>query len=936
MVLIALRTPKPLFMKKLIPFLAFIIMSASAFSQSAKVSGSVVNKDEHTPIKNAVIALLTPKDSFLYKFTRSGVDGKFVFKDVKPGNYIVMTTHPYFADLLDNVEISGDKDLAQLNLISKSKLLQEVIIKSGSGFRIKGDTTVYTADSFKVSANANVGELLKKLPGIQVDKDGKITAMGETVQKVLVDGEEFFGDDPGMAVKNLRADAVKEVQVFDKKSDQSEFTGIDDGKTQKTINLKLKDNAKHGYFGKADLAAGTKQNNENRYNENLLFSSFKGKRKLSAFLLSGNTGQDGLSWQDEQKYGGNDNISLNLDDDGNVNFQWTGNSDDEPYVNTQNGFITNVNAGIQYSNKWNDKYNLNLAPKYNSQQYTNHTQTFTQAQVGDSVLNTNSTQENSVDRHNFKIRGVLDMKLDSMNSLKITANTNFYHTESGSILNSVSTGNTGTLKNTSSRDLQTDNDKNAISGNFIFRHKFHKSRRTLTFSGNWDVLDNEGSSFLKSINQAYLDGNPASSQDLDQMKDYNTQTSNLSGKIVYTEPLSKEYSLELAYQLAYNYGTNDQVTYNFTPLSGKYESVVDSLSNQFKQSIVQNIPSTRLNFANKKWKINIGSGFGFTNFDLQDLTFDKDYTRNYVNFYPTANVTYTYKPNHNLRFNYTGNTTQPSINQLQPLRNNNDYFNQYIGNPDLKPSFSNSFNVNNNSYNFLKDFGFYQSINVRTTTNAITNNRVINVDSGKTITQPINTNGNISLNFYSGINFKLKKLDLRFYMGPRLSYNKYADIINNQKSFSKTITPGTYISLYKAKDKKYDFSISDEFSYNSNTTSQNDTKIHYNTNTLYVNATVYYKKVWSIISDLQLSTRQKTIQFTDNLNSTQWNARLQRTLHNNEFTVYFLVRDILNKNIGIDQNFYSNNYTETINDRLKRYFMIGFEWDFKNKAATTK
>ena len=128
-------------------------------------------------------------------------------------------------------------------------------------------------------------ELLKKLPGIQVDKDGKITAMGETVQKVLVDGEEFFGDDPGMAVKNLRADAVKEVQVFDKKSDQAEFTGIDDGKTQKTINLKLKENSKHGYFGKVDVAGGTQQNNENRYNGNLLFSSFKGKAKIIGFSL---------------------------------------------------------------------------------------------------------------------------------------------------------------------------------------------------------------------------------------------------------------------------------------------------------------------------------------------------------------------------------------------------------------------------------------------------------------------------------------------------------------------------------------------------------------------------------------------------------------------------------------------------------------------------
>jgi len=922
-------------MRKLITFLAGTILSLTSFAQLANVSGSVKDRNESKPIQNAVIALLTPTDSILYKFTRTDAGGKFMLKNVTPGKYILMTTQPYFADMLDNIDVEKNIQLPPINLLSKSELLQEVIVKSGTPYRIKGDTTVYTADSFKVSANANVGELLKKLPGIQVDKDGKITAMGETVQKVLVDGEEFFGDDPGMAVKNLRADAVKEVQVFDKKSDQAEFTGIDDGKTQKTINLKLKENSKHGYFGKADIAAGTKQNNENRYNYNLLFSSFRGKRKLSAFLLNGNTGQDGLSWQDEQKYGG-DNISADVNDNGDISFQWIGSNDDEPYVDPQNGFITNVNAGLQYSNKWNDKYNFNLSPKYTSQQYTNQKQTLTRAQVGDSVLNQNSTGVDNVNRHNFKIRGIWDMKLDSMNSLKITTNTDFYHTESGSLTNSVSTGNTGTLKNTSTRDLQTANDKSAISGNLIFRHKFHKSRRTLSFSGNWNMLNNQGTNFLKSDNQAYFDGVPASSQDLNQMKDYNTSTKNLSAQIVYTEPLSKEYSLELAYQLAYNYGTNNQLTYNYTPFSNKYDVQVDSLSNQFKQNILQNIPSTRINFANKKFKINIGSGFGFTNFDLKDITFNKDYTRNYVNFYPSSNIIYTYKPNHQIRFNYTGNTTQPTINQLQPLRNNNDYFNQYIGNPDLKPSFTNSFRVSHSSYNFLKEFSTYQFLNVRVTSNAITNNRIINVDSGKTTSQPINTNGNISINFYSGVGFKIKKIDTRINFSPQISYNKYADIINSQKSFSKTISPGISLWISKSKEKKYDFSINDQFNYNANTTSQNDTKIHYNTNTLNINATLYIKKVWSLLTDLQMYSRQKTQQFTSNLNSNQWGARLQRTFKNNEFTTYISVHDILNQNIGIDRSFYSNTYTEITNNRLKRYFLIGFEWDFKNKASKAK
>jgi hypothetical protein len=925
-------------MHKFASFIIGIFLFSSSFGQQVKMSGNLLDPNDKRPIKNAVVALLTPKDSVFYKFTRSDGEGKYSFAGIKPGSYILMTTHPYFADILEDIEIKGDTVFAPLALLSKSKLLQEVIIKTGKPIQIKGDTTVYTADSFKVSANANVEELLRKLPGIQVDKNGQIKAMGETVEKVLVDGEEFFGDDPGMAVKNLRADAVKEVQVFDKKSEQAEFTGIDDGKTQKTINLKLKDDKKKGYFGKIDAAGGLQKNIPNRFNNNLLFSSFKGKRKLSGFLLKGNTGQDGLNWQDEQKYGGaSDNMTMSMDDDGGVMFMWRGGtSDDEPYFDSQNGFISNVNAGVQYSNKWNDKHTFNFSPKYNSQDYTNHKHTFTQTQIGDSVLNDVSDAVTNINRHNIKLRATYDIKIDSFNSLKLTANSNFYHTESEESRNSVSTGYSGTLKNSSNRVLNTKSDKNATSGNLIFKHKFKKARRSLSVTADWNILNTNGKNFLTSFNQAYFNGSPTGGQQLDQMKDYDMSTSTLTSKFVYTEPLGKKYSLELAYQLAYNYGTNNQLTYNYSPLSGKYDFAVDSLSNQFKQNILQNIPSAKVNYAGKKLKVNVGSGFGFTDFQLQDLTFNKDYTRNYVNFYPSANLTYTYKANHNFRFNYNGNTQQPTINQLQPLRNNNDYFNQYIGNPDLKPSFNNSFNISHNSYNFIKDIWMYQSLNARFVSNAITNNRVINIDSGKTTTQPINTNGNYSINFWSGMGFKFKKIDTRINFNPNLEYSKSADVINSRKSFSKNLSTGISISLSKEKEKKYDISVSHQFDYNTNTTSQNNTRIHYNTNTFSFNGTIYIKKVWSIVNDYTYYSRQKTVQFNTALNTHIWNARLQRTFKKDEFTAYISARDILNQNVGIQRNFYSNTYSEVTNDRLKRYFLVGFTWNFKNKGASPK
>lgn len=914
-------------------FVCQLCFLQTSFSQNVKLSGTVINSNENIPVNNAVIALLSPKDSTLLKYTRSDQSGKFLLQ-VPKGDYIMMTSQPYFGDLLEDITLDGDKNISSVKLISKATLLQEVIIKSGSPFRIKGDTTIYTADSFKVSANANVEELLKKLPGIQVDKDGKIKAMGENVEKVLVDGEEFFGDDPGMTIKNLRADGVKEVQVFDKKSEQSEFTGIDDGQTKKTINLKLKENAKKGYFGKVDIAAGPQEHIDNRYNTNIMFSSFKGKRKFSSFLLNGNTGQDRMSWQDEQKFG--DMGDMTMMDDGGVMITRSGSQDDEPYIDPNNGFMYNVNTGLLYSNKWDEKHSLNLSPKFNQQIYDNYKTTFIKTQIGDSSLNQNATETSHANRYNFKLKGIWEFKMDSMNTLKVTANSNFYHTESNVQSNSISTGNTGTLKNTSDKDVQTKSDKAALSGNILFKHKFKKDRRTITLNADWNSLENKGSTLVQSNNQSYFNGIPSGGQILNQVKDYKTSTNNLSAGLVYTEPLSKEFSLELGYRFILNEGTNEQTTNGYSPATQKYDHLIDTLTNDFKQNIIQNIPSAKINFANKKWKLNIGAGFGFTNFQLKDLTLNKNYDRNYTNFFPNATATYTYKPNHSIRFSYNGNTTQPTINQLQPLRNNDDYYNQYIGNPNLKPSFTNSFNVSHNSYNFLKNLWGYQALNVRFTNNSITNNRVINVESGKTITQPINTDGNLSIYFYGGVGFKLKKLDINVTLQPMIAYSQFSDVINNVKSLSKAFTPTMTVYMNKTKENKYDVSVSNSYSYNSNISSQNDTKLHYFTNELSLNTTVYIQKVWSIKNDYTYYFRQKTFSTDNDISTHIWNARLQRTFKSNEFTAYVAVNDILNQNVGISRSFNGNTYREVNNDRLKRYFMIGFTWNFKNKSANAK
>jgi len=915
----------------IISLLMFFVTQAQKITQS----GKIIDNNSQLPIANAVVMILAASDSTLITFTRTAADGSFELKNVPTGKSILMISHPLYAEYVDDIVIkSGNDKIKPVSLTSKSKMLEAIIIKTGGAIRIKGDTTIYTADSFNVSANANVEELLKKLPGIQVDKNGEIKAMGEKVQKVLVDGEEFFGDDPGMAVKNLRADAVKEVQVFDKKSEQAAFTGIDDGNTQKTINLKLKDDKKKGYFGKISLSGGPAKDVTNRFNNNFLFGSFKGKRKISAFVLNGNTGQDGLSWQENQKYGSSeDNNFEMMDEDGIFAFSFTRSGDDEIYINPENGYMRNLNAGIQYSNKWNEKHNINLSPKYNLQDYSNVKNTKTITQLGDSSLIENSEVHTNINRYNLKNSFIYDVKIDTSNSLKMTWKYNYYHSESNEQTDGATTGSSGTLKNTSFRNSNVTSDKYALSGNIIFKHRFSKPRRTLSLTTDWNASNSTADNFLNSVNTIQDIGFPLTIR-VDQLTQSDNNTQKLSSKLIYTEPLSKYWSMELGYELTLNDGLNNQITY--TNNNGSYTDVVDSLTNDFKQHIIIHTPSAKFNYAYKKFKFNFGSGFGITDYDLLDKTSNIDYIRKYTNIFPNATFVYNYKSNHSLRVKYNGYNSQPTINQLQPLRNNNNIFNQYIGNPDLKPSFSSNINVTHNGYNFLKNLWNYQSFNVMFTQNSITNNRIIDPVTGATISQPINTDGNISVSFWSGIGFKLKKSEIEMEISPSFNFSRFADVINSVNSFSNTTSAGLNVGMRKSKSEKYEFSLNNQANLNYNTNSQTQSSNTFRSNTLTFNSTIYYKKSWSIVSDYIFNARQKLTAASTNLNVHLINLKLQKTFKKNEYTVYVKVNDLLNQNIGLDRNYYGNIFSEERNQRLRRYFMLGFSWDFKNKNGVSK
>ena len=283
-------------------FIAFLCILSNTYGQDASIKGSVSDTANQKKLQYAVVTLLDKADSTLVTFARTDKNGNFTLSNLPPGKFSIMISYPSFADYVDDVQLQPGTatDLGSISLTNKSLLLKEIVIRQNNAMRMKGDTLEFTADSFHVRANASAEDLLKAMPGIQVNKNGEIVAQGQKVEKVLVDGEEFFSDDPTVATRNIRADAVDKVQVFDKKSDQAAFTGIDDGEKTKTINLKLKEDKKKGYFGKITAGGGLKD----KFNNEAMINSFKGKRKIAAYGTMANTGQTGLGWEDSRSYGG--------------------------------------------------------------------------------------------------------------------------------------------------------------------------------------------------------------------------------------------------------------------------------------------------------------------------------------------------------------------------------------------------------------------------------------------------------------------------------------------------------------------------------------------------------------------------------------------------------------------------------------------------------
>jgi hypothetical protein len=901
-------------MKK-ITFLTILLISIQHIVLAQyPIKGRLVDTSELNSLHNSSVLLLNASDSILIDYTRADEEGNFQLKANKENDYLLLVSHPEFATYIDNVTINmPNTELSPIILTSRTGLLETIYFSDARAIMVKGDTTIYTADSFNVREFATVDELLKKLPGIEVDRNGKITAYGKEVQKMYVDGEEFFSDDPSVVAKTLQASSIDKVKVYDEKSEQAKNTGIDDGELIKTINLTLKEDAKKGLMG--SVKAGYAP--ETLYEAEAKAQYFKGKTRIASYIMSGNNNNNNLNFEDRMNYSGESDFETT--GDGYILSSRNGS------YNSNNGIPQSTNAGVNYTDKLYDIWNANASYNMNDYHLKAENSEYSNYILPDTQYNREiitKSNRNSL-RNAFSTRNSID--IDTMSKLNIRGSFNFTKSNTSSSTNSSYRDVYNNMLNQTLTENNIDKSNTEGRLSINYNKKFKKEGRSVNFgiaysqqSQTSDQLFNSKNnlfaidSFFIYYQKKYIDGS----------------TQNITASAAYSEPIYKKLLfLQINYEYANNISKNDNRSLDidinnnevYNPLfSNKYDFIYNT-----------NKAGFNFNFKNKKWTANTGLSGQYIAYHQENYT-HSSLTRSYDNFnlFPRANVSYKVNTYTSLRLDYSGRTIQPTIDQIQPVIINTDPTNLRIGNDNLIQSFQNNANISYHTYSALKNYYAYVSLNGSLINNPITESQSFS-EGGVRTYQYINSRSSKNANVWGLFN---KNITEGFGLGVGFNGN-YANSysFNNgveAENIYYTLNPNLSVSY--DKDTTMYLSLKFTPTYNNSYTKLradiNNKFWEYNTN-LTFNYTLPCKLEFS--TDFNWIVRPQLTNTQKGNNIMMWNASIsKRILKDRSLNIKLYAYDILNQNVGFNYNQYGYTTTRSSWNVIQQYFMLSLSWNF--------
>lgn len=927
-------------MKKIMIVLVLLCAtSVAAYSQTKNISVSGrVLEDTKEPAAQATIQLLSLPDSTYAAGIATSGQGYFKLPKVKPGKYVLKVSYIGFKNKYVPLQLTAaqpEKHLGTLTLDADAIMLAEAVITAEAPqVQVVEDTLVYNSTAYRTPEGAMLEELVKKLPGAEIDDDGNVKINGKDLKKIMVDGKEFFGGDVKTGLKNLPVDMIDKLKTYDKKSDLARITGIDDGEEETVLDLTVKKGMNQGWFGNADAAYGT----EDRYMARLMANRFMDGTQIS-FIGSAN----------------------------NVNDQGFSGGGGGPRWRRNNGLTSTKTVGMNFATQ-NSKIELGGSARYNYRDAdiisTNSSERF--LKNGNSYSNSNSINNNN--NKNFYADFRMEWKPDTLTNIIFRPNVSYGKSgstsgsESGTFnedpYNLVSNPNDflnfDNLQDDPLKDIRVNatnraslSASNSLSANATLQvnRKLNNRGRNITFRGRFGYGDNDNDQYTQSETRYYQLLNALGGDSILYRNQYITTPSknyNYTAQLTYSEPIARATFLQFSYQFQYRYSESDKTTYDLLsfpdwnidgPLPSGYENhEVDSLGKYAEYRYYNHDASVSLRFIREKYQLSAGMSFqpqhSLLSYKRGDYMIDT--ARNVFNFSPNIDLRYRFSKVSQLRFTYRGRSSQPSMENLLPIVDNSNPLNIRVGNPGLKPSFTHSMRLFYNTYNAELQRGIISHASFSITQNSISNSTIYNEQTGGQTTTPQNINGNWSAFGMFGFNTALKNKKYTINTFTNINYTNNVTFLYNQdtKHDDKNTTTGLTLGerLNGAyRNDWFEFGLNGSFSYTAerNKLRPEDNQGPY---TFSYGALTNITMPWKMTLSTNI-TNQSRRGYTDssmNRNELIWNAQLSQSFLKGAATVSFEMYDILKQQSNISRSLTADGRSVSQYNGINSYCMLHF------------
>ncbi len=926
-------------------------------AQTGRLQGRIFDAKTKFPLTGAHVRLTNREDTTETYLTISDVDGVFIFSKLGSTAYMLEATFLGREKINKTIRIENQNiSIGDLLMHERAIRLGEVVIEGSPPPAIqKADTTEFNAGAFKTHPDATAEDLITKLPGITID-NGTVKAQGENVQQVLVDGKPFFGNDPTVALRNLPSDVIEKIQVFDKMSDQAEFTGFDDGQSIKTMNIVTRVNRRNQEFGKSYGGYG----NDDRYLAGGSMNYFQSGTRLSLIGLSNNINQQNFSTQDLLGVVGNTNQRGGFaggagggatarrgggtgggrgagSSFGGTPGGGSGNTANF-LVGQQNGVTTTNSIGSNYSDDWTANLKASQSYFFNNSNGEND-QKLRREYFGTADSNTfyneNTNTNSKNNNHRFDMR--LDYTVDSSNSIIEQPRLYFQNNRASNDLTGATTLSNGELINQVTNKNNSYTYGNTLSNHLVLRHKF-ETGRTLSVDLGAGYNDKRGTTDQQSYSE-YFQTTGQLIDTINQQTPIITNGYNLSSRVAYTEPIGGISLLQLTYNPSFTKNRSDNKKYEFDPLTGEYSIPNLSLSNTYENEYTTQNAGIGYRLRVSTVNAMIGASYQIASLRSQrEFPFSALITRKFNNVLPNAMLTYNMAEHTNLRIFYRTSTQAPSISQLQDVINNTNPLLLSTGNPKLNQSYNQSIAARYSETDVDRSRAFFLLFSVGYTNNYIgTSTTTANRDSvlsggilfnrGTQLTIPVNLDNRWTANSFLTYSFVVDFIKSNLNLTSGLTFARTPGQINNDVNYTNTsgVSGGTVLSSNISEDVDFTLSYSGSYNISSNSIQpQLDSKYYYHTASAKVNL-IFWEGV--VFRSEMFNTLYHGLSGGFDQNFLLWNLNLGKKLFENQRgEIRLTVVDLLDQNKSINRTVTEAYLQDTENNVLGRYFMLTFTY----------